>query len=427
MIYNIFEPWKSLDPWQKKYIETEGNCFLLCGRQSGKSAAASIKFGRRAAIHSKRAIYMLAYTEKQAYNLFFKTLMYLKSEYPKMLITKGNKKPTKHIINLTNGSQIMCYAVGLTGEGIRGPTATDLVVDEAAPMAREVFIAISPMLSITKGNFDILSTPRGTKDKQNRDTYFYQCSKRDDFTKFYVSAEDCPRHTKEFLKRERETMGELQYAQEYLAKFLDALQRAISDEDIKKICILKRRKEILKNRDYFIGCDVGRKIDPFTFEILDGTDNKNIQQVENLTNTNVPTPESARRIIELNKLYDFNQELIDSGGMGITVCDILREDEDNHRKVIEINNASRKYIENGKERKKGILKEDLYMNFLSSIDQNRILLLDDDDIKLSLASIQIEINNDGTLRYFSNQAHIVEGIIRALWGIKNKGLNIYIY
>jgi len=87
MIYNIFEPWKSLDPWQKKYIETEGNCFLLCGRQSGKSAAASIKFGRRAAIHSKRAIYMLAYTEKQAYNLFFKTLMYLKSEYPKMLIT----------------------------------------------------------------------------------------------------------------------------------------------------------------------------------------------------------------------------------------------------------------------------------------------------------------------------------------------------
>ena len=67
--YDIDKPWLTLDPWQQKYIETDENCFLLCGRQSGKSAAASIKFGKRAAKNKNRKIYMLAYTEKQAYNL----------------------------------------------------------------------------------------------------------------------------------------------------------------------------------------------------------------------------------------------------------------------------------------------------------------------------------------------------------------------
>lgn len=424
--YNIFEPWKTLDPWQKKYIETKGNCFLLCGRQSGKSAAASIKFGKRAAENKNRIIYMLAYTEKQAYNLFFKTLMYLKSVHPKMLITKGADKPTKHIINLKNGSQIFCYAAGLTGEGIRGPTVTDLVVDEAAPMASEVFAAISPMLSVTKGNFDIISTPRGKTTKDGEETYFYKCSKRDDFTKFYVSAEDCPRHSKEFLRAERTSMGELQYAQEYLAKFLDDLKRVFSDKQIKELCILKR-KAIRQGRDYFLGCDVGRKQDPFTFEIFDRTNRDNIEQVENLSTTNITIPENARRIIELNKKYDFIKEYIDSGGMGITVCDILREDDDNKRKVVEINNASRRFLdEEGAERKKGILKEDLYKNLMALMDRRKVWFLDDDDLKLSFASVQVEFEN-GKEKYFGNNTHIVEGITRALWCAKDKTLKPYIF
>lgn len=426
MKYDIFQPWKTLDPWQKEYINSWGNNFLLCGRQSGKSAAASIKFGKRAAENPNRKIYMLAYTEKQAYNLFFKTLMYLRAVHPKMLISKGADKPTKHIINLKNGSQIFCYAVGLTGEGIRGPTATDLVVDEAAPMAMEVFTAITPMLSITKGNFDILSTPRGKTDKEGRETYFYQCSKRDSFKKFYVSAEDCPRHSKEFLKEQKENMSELEYAQEYLAKFLDDLQRVFSDKQIKELCILKRRETILQGRDYYLGCDVGRKKDPFTFEIFDRSNRDNLMQVENLTNIDIPLPENTRRIILLNEKYNFKKEYIDSGGMGISVCDILRENEANKRKVVEINNASRRYVEDGEEKKKGIFKEDLYKNLMSLMDRRKVFFLDDDDLKLSFASVQVEFVN-GKEVYFGNNTHIVEGITRACWCAKDKSLKPYIF
>ena len=56
---------------------------------------------------------------------------------------------------------------------------------------------------------------------------------------------------------------------------------------------------------------------------------------------NVPIPESVRRIIALNSQYNFKKEYIDSGGMGISVCDLLRENSENKRKVVEINNASR--------------------------------------------------------------------------------------
>ena len=414
--FDIFKPWETLDPWQEKYINTKGNCFLLCGRQSGKTTAASIKFGRRAVENKNQIILMIAYTEKQAYALFFKTLLYLRENHPKAVVEKGGFRPTKHEINLKNGSKIMCYAAGLSGEGIRTYTITSLVIDEAAPMAREVFIAVSPMLSVTGGSLDILSTPRG------KEGFFYECSKKDNFTKFYVSAEDCPRHDKEFLKQEKESMSELEYAQEYLAKFLDELRQFFPNDLIKKVCTGKRSETILP-ADYYLGCDVARKDkDEFSYEILDGTDKENLVHVENIVTKNIPIPESTRRIISLNKQYDFVKEYIDSGGMGISVVDLLREDENNKRKVVEINNSSRRYVEDGVDKKQGILKEDLYENLIMLMEQGRIILLDDEDVIASLQSVQYEILN-GKIRIFGNYTHIVEGLIRAAWCAKSKSLN----
>ncbi len=425
--YNILTPWKTLDPWQVDYIATKGNCFLLCGRQSGKTAAMSIKFGKRAAENKNRIILMLAFTEKQAFNLFFKTLMYLRAVYPNRIIEKGNDKPTKHVINLKNGSKIMCYAAGLTGEGIRTFTVTDLVIDEAAPMAREVFIATTPMLSVTGGSMDISSTPRG------KEGYFYECSDdpalgtriRPNFTRFYISAEDCPRHSKEFLESEKASMSKLEYAQEYLARFLDEFRRVFPDKLIQECSKLERRKTIIKNRNYDLGCDVARRDkDEFTIEVLDTTNRDNVEQVENIVTRDTPIPVNTRKIIDLNKLYDFRKEYIDSGGMGITVCDILREDDDNKRKVVEINNASRRFEQGGKEMSRGILKEDLYENLVRLMEQGKIKLLDDKELMMSLASVQFEIQN-GVARYSGNYTHIAEGLIRAAWGAKDKPLNIF--
>lgn len=429
MEYDINRPWLTLDDWQKKYIETEGNCFLLCGRQCGKTTAASIKIAECALREKAPCDYLvIALTERQAYNLFFKCLMYLQARYPHMIKT-GKDKPTMHEINLKNGVCIMCYACGEAGLGLRTYTLKKIFIDEAAPMAREVFISVSPMLSVTGGTMDLLSTPRG------KEGYFYEASLRDDFTKFYVSAEECPRHKKEFLESEKKVMSKLEYAQEYLAVFLDELKRVFSDELIKKCCTLKRRSGIERTYKYYMGIDLARMgEDESSFEILKKIDRDTIVQVENIFTRKTLTTETFQRIIDLEKIYPFGRESIGidagAGTLGVAILDFCLNEPALKRKVVPINNRDRPYDKDDQHRAK-ILKEDLYNNLLALMEQGKIKLLDDEELKLSLASVQYgyvtKANTPTKLRIFGNYTHIAEGLIRAAWlASKDKVLNIWV-
>ena len=423
MEYDIFQPWKTLDPWQKEYINEKGNCFLLCGRQSGKTTAASIKFGTLAATKNKRIILMIAETEKQAYNLFFKTLMFLEAVYPNK-IKRGKEKPTKHQINLVNGSILMCYAAGLDGSGLRTFTLTNLVVDEAAPMAREIFVATMPMLSVTGGVMDIMSTPRG------KEGFFYDCSKDDTFRKFYVSAEDCPRHKKDFLENQKKQMSKMEYAQEYLALFLDEVRRVFSDEIIKKCCILKRR-EFFRPGKYYLGVDVaGMGRDSCTYEEFDKISDEEIEQVENIVENRNYTTDTTDRILELEKIYKHKGIGVDGAGVGFGVFSELLRTNETKRKIEDLNNSSRLTNVDGTKSKK-LLKEEMYMNFLSLMEHGFLKLLDDDEVISSLKSMQFEDEiNEGrrsTLRIFGQKSHIVEGMIRGAWmATKDKSLKLFI-
>ncbi len=426
MEYDILKPWLTLDPWQKKYIETEGNCFLLCGRQSGKTAAASIKFGKRAANNENRIILMIAFTEKQAYALFFKTLMYLEANYPKMIITKGKKKPTKHEINLKNGSKIMCYAAGLDGGGLRTFTVTDLVVDEAAEMSREVFTAVIPMLSVTGGSLDILSTPRGAEG------YFYDCSKRKDFEKFYVSAEDCPRHKKEHLEIQKEYMSNLEYAQEYLAVFLSDLKRVFTDEWIREVCILKRRDSIIKDREYYMGVDIARMGDDLgTIEIFDYMEMDNIEQVENIITRKQLTTQTEDKIIYEDNVWNCMKIGIDagSGSLGVGILDHLLREDQTKRKVIDLDNKKRLRDREGNSTTR-ILSEDMYNNVVALGERRKLKLLNDESVIESLKSVQFEhvikFGHKTTVRFFGRNTHVAEGIKRGLWFVKEKSLKVWI-
>jgi len=426
MEYNINRPWETLDDWQREYIKTSGNCFLLCGRQSGKSAAMSIKIGEYAVKEEEPCEYLvIALTEKQAYSLFFKTLIYLETRYPS-LICKGKNKPTKHEINLKNGVTIMCHACGLTGEGLRGYTIKKLFIDEAAPMSKEIFTAVMPMLSVTGGTLDISSTPQG---KQG---FFYECSLRDDFKKFYVSAEDCPRHDKAFLEQQKKTMSKLEYAQEYLAMFLDELRRLFNDDLIKKTCINRRRERFNPSGRYYIGSDLaGLGEDVSTFEIIDKINKDSYEHVENLVTSKTLTTESSLKIINLNKEYKFSKIGVDDGGVGFGVFSELLKEDSTKRKVIALNNASRPLDREGKKSKK-ILKEEMYFNLLMLMEQEKIKLLDDDDLIDSLKSVQFEIvaeeGKKTETRIFGSNTHIVEGLIRAAWlASEDKTLNIWAF
>ena len=78
-----------------------------------------------------------------------------------------------------------------------------------------------------------------------------------------------------------------------------------------------------------------------------------------------------------------------------------------------------------KDNKKTLLKEDMYRNLLTMMLHERIKLLDDDEILLSLKSCQIEyLENSKEVRIFGNYTHIVEGLIRAAWLAKEKSIKL---
>ncbi len=381
---------------------------MICSRQAGKTAGMSVKIGTCAVEERFGGDYLvIALTEKQAYQLFFKTLMFLKAVYPQS-IKYGKDAPTKHEINLKNGITIRCYAAGKYGDGLRTFTIKKLFIDEAAPMLREVYIAVMPMLAVTGGTVDMASTPRG------KEGFFYDCSLDEDFTKFYVSALDCPRHTKEFLEKQEKAMTKLSFAQEYLAKFLDEVRQVISNKLIEKWCIGRRRETILKNRAYFIGVDIARMgEDESTFEIIDRTDKKKLVQVENMVTTKTLTTQTTIKILELNKKYDFRQIFVDDGGLGVGVFDQLLTTDETKRKVIAIYSEARPLTRDEKKKRK-VVKEEIVNNFLMLMERGEIICLDDDELKLSLRSLQWDIKN-GRVYYFGNYTHIAMGLIFAAW------------
>lgn len=406
-----------LDPWQQEVLETEGNLVLRSGRQTGKSTVISIKASEYAVSHAKKLVLIVAAVERQAYLLFEKTLSYLVDNYKKLIKT-GKERPTKHVINLTNGSRIMCLPTGLTGYGIRGYTTDLLIVDEAAFVRDEVFRAVSPQLAVTGGKLILLSTPFG------KEGYFYERFDDSSFKTFHVSSEDCPRIDKEFLKREKTRMSRIQYAQEYLGEFVDELLRFFPTELIKS-CMKFGESHHSTKGDKFLGVDVAQMGGDETVLISLARVKRHILRMIDMDiSTRTRLTETIARIKMFDTKWDYRRIYVDSGGLGVGVCDTLLEDEQTRRKIVEINNASRS-IEWAKKRKKRLMKEDLYTNLLRLMEQNKVVLFNNPEIMQSLSSVQCEYI-EGKMKIYGRYTHIAEALVRAAWCMRDKRLNIWV-
>ena len=101
-----------------------------------------------------------------------------------------------------------------------------LLVDEAARVNDELYLAIRPMLAVSRGALWLMSTPFGRRG------FFHEAWERGgpEWERIQVSAEDCPRIPHEFLEEERATMGERWFRQEYLCQFEDAVSGVFDRE-----------------------------------------------------------------------------------------------------------------------------------------------------------------------------------------------------
>lgn len=417
-----------LDQWQQEVLAEEGNCAIRAGRQVGKSTVISIKAAEYALKNPNKLVMIIASVERQSYLLFEKTYSYLADNHKGCMKT-GKDRPTKHIINLKNGSRIMSLPCGLDGHGVRGFNVSMLIVDEAAFVPQGVFDSLIPSLTTknddgVKKSIIVLSTPFG---KQG---YFYECFKDPSFKTWHIRSSDCPRADQEFLARQKANMTKAAWSQEFLGEFVDELRQFFKDDLIRSCMTLQRGSppsSSLEAYDRFMGCDIARLGGDETALIsVYRKNNERVKMFDMDVYENALLTETVFKIKEMDKKYDYKKIYIDSGGLGVGVVDALRDIDATKRKIVEINNSQRS-IDKDKKRKRTLIKEDLYNNLLWLMESHLIEFFDSPEILLSLKSVQYEYTDQGDLKIFGNYTHIAEALVRAAWCMKDKTLNIWCY
>jgi phage FluMu gp28-like protein len=152
---------------------------------------------------------------------------------------------SKSYMTLDNGSRIVC----LCGHesAIRGYTAPDMVIiDEASRAPSELYVAIRPMLAMSRGQLILISTPHGKQgffydvwcnhdeiDANDRDSWR---NIKDGWERYKQRADENPRIDKQWLDDERLNLpGERAYRQEYGCEFVETEEQVFPYELIKNM------------------------------------------------------------------------------------------------------------------------------------------------------------------------------------------------
>lgn len=209
-----FCPWKIMgtaDPWQRSVLTDKKSNWKLCAaRGSGKTAVSASKVFECSVLDGGFSLIVSA-SGRQAgefYREFYKCYTRHRGK-----VCGGDVRKTG--ADFDNGGRIVCLpnneATVRTYHGV-----DLLVIDEAARVPDELRGAITASISISKGRTIILSTPWGQQG------WFYREWMIDEpgWSRAEVPWWQCPRHTPQFIERERRTRGDLWVAQEYECKFL---------------------------------------------------------------------------------------------------------------------------------------------------------------------------------------------------------------
>ena len=423
------EPKWRWDKWQEEVLEHVGNVTLRTGRQVGKSVTIAEKAVRFALQNSGTITLVIAASQRQASLLFEKIHGTLLDRESKDVF---REVPTLTKILLRNGSKILCLPAGKTGHFIRGFTVDLLIADEASWIPEIVWNSVIPMIAVSRktrgfGWLFLLSTPFG------KGGFYYDTFTDDDFRSWHVSSEDCSRIPKSLLLKERKRMTKVQYAQEYLGEFMEDWNQFFPSE------LLKRSMTFIEwdmskkwaNSSFYLGVDVARyggDENAFVIVELDGfRGSERMRCVKCFTTERVSTTDTIGRVVALHGAYAFKMIFVDDAGVGGAVTDVLIDKLG--RRVVGLNNASKSVEVQGDEKRRSILKEDLYSNALVLLENKQLELISDLSLLRSLKSITFEYSTKiaGRVTIFGDYSHLAEALVRACWCVKERGLNVYLY
>ncbi|MCK9371341.1 terminase family protein [Candidatus Dojkabacteria bacterium] len=406
---------EGLDPWQQEALDIQGNLAIRAGRQVGKSTVISRKAVNFALMNPGVKVLIIAAAQREASFLFEK----VRCELESIEFNCFAEKPTMTKIILKNGSEIHSLPTGRTGFLIRGQTIDLLIADEAAYIPELVWLSVVPMIAVsrTTRNFGwvwLLSTPFGNSG------FFYNAFSDPSFKHFHISAEDCPRITPQMLEQEKRRLSRNEYLQEWCGDFISSMDKFFPTELIKSCETEDDFINVSNVNKYYLGVDVARYGEDLNaFVVLETKPSGELKIIYCQTLDRRALTQTRDEVIRLQNRFNFNRILIDDTGLGGGLTDMLVEKFKS--KVLGINNKNRSETQ----KKKRILKEDLYSHALILMEQNKLKIIPNMDLFRSLDSIRFEYTEENNIRIFGKNDHVAEAFVRACWGLKEKSLKLF--
>lgn len=266
-----------------------------------------------------------------------------------------------------------------------------------------------------------LSTPFG------KGGFFYNSHFSDDYRQFHVSSEDCPRIGADFLRKEKARLSKAEYRQEWLGEFTDEWNQFFPTALIKScMTFIDWNKEENYNPayGYYYGLDPARYGGDEIGGVIVEEHHRRLKAVKCIVTDRVSTTDTVGRTSKYHEVFNFRKIFVDDGGLGGAVTDQLIE-KLGKRRIMGLNNSSQRYEMQGEEKKRGILKEDLYSHCLMLMETGRLELISDMRLLKSMKSITYEYSSDKNLKISGEYSHLTEALVRACWCLKERGLNIY--
>lgn len=215
-----FEP----DAWQARFLRSSSRRVVLCcSRQSGKSSVAAILALHRALYHPGSLVLVVSPSIRQSGELFRKIVGHV----TRLAVAPDLSEESRLAMRLSNGSRVL--SLPSSPETIRGFSAASLAIEgEGAFVSDETYLAIRPMLAVSRGRLVLMSTPFGRRGHFFNDWAHGGAQ----WERFSVTAAECPRISAEFLADERASLGEWRFRQEYEGAFVETDDQLFTLESV---------------------------------------------------------------------------------------------------------------------------------------------------------------------------------------------------
>ena len=209
--------------WQGPYLMDTRNAVILKGRQVGASTAAAAIAIRYARHYPDFLAAIVSPSMKQS------TEVKLRAKSGLVRLDEALVADSQTTLQLDNGSRVI--SLPGSAKSVRGWSAGLLVIDEAAFLEPETFLAVRATVAATGGRVIVQSTPAAPFG------HFFDIWNADDptWSKYSVSSEDVSTISADFLRSEKDKLTDDEYAQEYMGRFASPGMGLVDPERLKQL------------------------------------------------------------------------------------------------------------------------------------------------------------------------------------------------